>query len=132
MGERKGKLAGVANWWNGKSTEGRIWVILLTTLAILLTAKYFIVDARNSGDGDRDGATRADAIVACRNSVRDQLKDPSSAKFRGETVDTSDTTFVVVTGQFTATNSFGGPASHRFRCVAKGSGPSMSAYADIK
>lgn len=56
------------------------------------------------------------AMYHCREMVKEQLKDPSSAEFSNENI-TGHGDYTV-TGTVRATNSFGGPAAHDYTCTA--------------
>ena len=66
-------------------------------------------------------ATDGDAIVACRDAVKDQLKAPSTAEFSGESV-TWQGSRATVTGSVDAENSFGAQVRTDWTCQVSISG----------
>lgn len=56
------------------------------------------------------------AIPACRDQVLAQLRTPATARFRGETVEESQTQSTVV-GVFDAQNSHGALTRYSYRCM---------------
>ena len=91
-------------------------------LGCLLTAVLLIggCGALIAVGGDDDDAS-GQVKVACRDWVRDRLKSPSSAKFSGESVRRSGTSYTV-TGAVDSQNSFGAMIRNDFTCETTNSG----------
>ena len=69
-----------------------------------------------SASGDSTGPDPQMASHHCRDMVREQLKNPASAKFSDETV-TGHATYTV-TGTVRGENTYGGTATHTYTCTA--------------
>ena len=80
------------------------------------------------GPKDTENAGRAEAIQACRDDVRSQLKAPRTAKFSGETATKLDGGWRV-TGVVDAESSFGALVRTSRSCVGV-TGGSASATLD--
>ena len=93
---------------------GGCWGVLL--LPVALIALVAVSCTPRSGDqSNGDGA----ALVACRRAVKDQLKNPSTAKFSDESFARSGST-TTVTGMVVAENSLGGKVTYSYSCDYSG------------
>lgn len=108
------------------------WGCIITLLAVFFAPGIIFVAliAIDWGDDGTHGA-ETDVRVLCRKSVKQQLKDPASAKFDDETITATGAGTYEMSGTVRATNSFGGTAAHTFSCITDGAGSNMVAKSRI-
>lgn len=93
---------------------GGCWGVLLLPVALIALVAVSCTprsDVKTNGDGA--------ALVACRRGVKDQLKNPSTAKFSDESFARSGST-TTVTGQVMADNALGGKITYAYSCDYSG------------
>lgn len=66
--------------------------------------------------GDDEGPSEREALIHCRDVVREQLRDPDSAEFSDET--TSGHGNYTIEGTVRADNALGGTVTHAYTCTA--------------
>ena len=116
--ERQERAAAEKKTADGKSST-RMAIGCLGVVALLLGGCWALTqmgDSKTTPEAERYGVTST-----CEKAVRQQLKDPDSAKFEWEGVAPTASTSSVFnyegSGIVRATNSLGGTAVHQFTCT---------------
>lgn len=102
-----------------------LWAVLGAAAALLVAGGAWLAlrpASTTIGPGDPD---RAQAVHLCEDSIRSQLRSPSSAKFSGETYSSGGVSYTVA-GNVDAQNGFGAMLRDTFDCTLVKSGGSMS------
>lgn len=104
--DEKPENQGAWKWWCCAPLVGLGALFALTTALAFLNAEEDVPEPSSDM-----------AMYHCREMVKEQLKDPDSAKFADESV--TGYGDYKVTGTVRATNSFGGVATHDYTCTAE-------------
>lgn len=119
LDERNRALAAAKKAADEKSSK-RFTIGCLGVIALLIGGCWAASQA-GKGGGTTPQAERYGVTSTCEKAVRQQLKDPDSAKFDWDGVSPTSSTDAVFSysgsGTVRATNSFGGIAVHSFTCT---------------
>lgn len=100
---------------------GRIAIGCLLIPVVLIGGCWAVTSLGGSSKAATPEAERYGVTSVCEKAVRQQLKDPDSAKFDWSGVAPTSSTSSVFhyegSGVVRATNSFGGTAVHQFSCI---------------
>lgn len=86
-------------------------------LAGAAVALVIVACCSGAFSNDDDGPSTGAALAACKNAVKGQIKNPSTADFA--TLDTTITD-TSISGEVTAQNDFGAEKTLRYRCTISG------------
>lgn len=98
---------GVQSWWGSLGTMKQIPIAIAGGFAVLALM------AMCQGAGGSRGPDEYDVQVTCRDLVRDQLVNPSTARFSEQTQSMTEASGVVV-----SENRLGGRVTMNYRCTA--------------
>jgi hypothetical protein len=90
-------------------------IVTLAAVALAAIVAAIIVIATSSGTGSTKGDPM-NAVPACREAVKAQLKTPATARFSGERVESGDTQPTIV-GAVDAENAFSALVRRSYRCL---------------
>ncbi|WP_346007155.1 hypothetical protein [Janibacter terrae] len=95
-----------------KQGKSSTWVLLGVAIVALV-----IFACCSGAFTDDDDPSSGAALTACRNAVKAQIKNPSTADFAVLDTTITDTS---ISGEVTAENDFGGEKTLRYRCTISG------------
>ena len=101
-------------------TTVKLWAAGIIVVLILCGIAAF----RSTNTGGPEDDRSNTAVAACEDSIRNQLKAPSTAKFSGERYTDNDPDWLV-TGNVDAENGFGAMIRSGFSCTLTRNGDRM-------